>query len=48
MIAEINAVGFVAAGWLIVAGSFGLFALTTIRRERRLHKSLPPEERRWS
>lgn len=40
--------GYVAAGWggtaLLVAG----YALTLVRRGRKLSRQVPPAERRWS
>lgn len=40
--------GYVAAGWIATFGVLGGFALTTLRRGRKLSEIVPPEERRWS
>ena len=40
--------GYVAAGWIATFGALGAYALSTIRRGRRLSDVVPPEERRWS
>lgn len=40
-------VGYVAAGWIVTVGAFGLYAARVIQRGRALSKAVPPEERRW-
>lgn len=40
--------GYAIAGWIVVFGSLGAFALATIRRGRRLSRQVPAERRRWS
>ncbi len=40
--------GYVAAGWLATAALVGGYALTLVRRGRRLSRQVPGEERRWS
>lgn len=48
IVGAIDAVGYVAAGWIVVVGSIAGFAVATVRREKRLAASVAPEERRWS
>jgi hypothetical protein len=40
--------GFVAAGWLGTAAVLGAYALSLLRRGRRLSRQVPAGERRWS
>jgi hypothetical protein len=40
--------GYIAAGWLATAALIGGYALTVVRRGRKLSRHVPPEERRWS
>ena len=40
--------GYVAAAWIIVMGTFLVYAIVTIVRGRALSKQVPPERRRWS
>jgi hypothetical protein len=40
--------GYVAAGWGGAAVLIGGYALTLLRRGRRLSRQVPPGERRWS
>ena len=47
MIAMTHA-GYIAAGWLATAALIGGYALTVVRRGRKLSRQVPPEERRWS
>jgi hypothetical protein len=39
--------GYVAAGYGVTAGVFGLYLLRTLRRSRVLSRSLPEQERTW-
>ena len=48
ILADINAVGFVVAGWGITIGALVTFAVSTIRKERQLAATVPEEERTWS
>jgi hypothetical protein len=43
----VNYWGYVVAGYVTVFGSLGLYTLRTLRRGRRLSRSVPPAERRW-
>ena len=38
---------FVGVAWGAAALVFGLYALSVIRRGRRLSRQVPPESRRW-
>ena len=40
--------GYVAAGWTATIVLLGGYAAVVIRRGRRLSRTVPPEERRWS
>ncbi|MDD9370627.1 MAG: hypothetical protein PV358_10990 [Acidimicrobiales bacterium] len=40
--------GYVAAVWLGAAALFGGYAVTILRRGRKLSRQVPTEERRWS
>jgi heme exporter protein CcmD len=40
--------GYVAAGWLATAALLGGYALSVVRRGRKLSRHVPREERRWS
>lgn len=40
--------GFVAAGWLGTAAVLGGYALSVLRRGRKLSRQVPAGERRWS
>ena len=40
--------GYVAAVWLATAGLLGGYAVTILRRGRKLSRQVPTEERRWS
>lgn len=40
--------GYVAAGWLGAVALVGLYAVSVVRRGRRLSSRVPPEDRRWS
>ncbi|HEX6167062.1 MAG TPA: hypothetical protein VFZ30_09765 [Acidimicrobiales bacterium] len=40
--------GYVAAGWLATAALIGGYALSVVRRGRKLSRQVPSEERRWS
>ncbi len=48
LIAGMTHAGYVAAGWIATIGLLGGYAATTIRKGRRLSRTIPPEERRWS
>jgi len=39
--------GYVLAGYLLVFGGVGAYALRLILRGRALTRRLPPEDRRW-
>lgn len=47
MIAMTHA-GYVAAGWLATAALVGGYALSVVRRGRKLSRQVPGEQRRWS
>jgi len=40
--------GYVAAVWLGAAALLGGYAVTILRRGRKLSRQVPTEERRWS
>jgi hypothetical protein len=40
--------GYLAAGWGIGLGALGIYALSLVRRGRRLAQHVAPEDRRWS
>jgi hypothetical protein len=40
--------GYVAAGWLSAVVVVGSYAVSVVRRGRRLSRRVPPGERRWS
>jgi heme exporter protein CcmD len=40
--------GYVAAGWGITAALIAGYALSVVRRGRKLSRQVPPAERRWS
>lgn len=42
-----NDAAYIAAAWIGTFAAVGLYALTLIRRGRRLSKVVPPDERRW-
>ena len=42
-----NGFGYILAAWLTVLGGSALYALSLLRRGRRLSAQLPPERRRW-
>jgi heme exporter protein CcmD len=41
-------VGYVATAWLATAALVGGYAVTVVRRGRKLSRQVPAEERRWS
>jgi hypothetical protein len=47
MIAMTHA-GYIAIGWIGTAAVLGGYALSVLRRGRRLSRQVPAEERRWS
>jgi hypothetical protein len=47
MIAMTHA-GYVAAGWIGAGLVLGGYAVSLVRRGRKLSRQVPPEERRWS
>jgi hypothetical protein len=47
MIAMTHA-GYVAAGWIGAGIVLGGYAVSLVRRGRKLSRQVPPEERRWS
>jgi hypothetical protein len=47
MIAMTHA-GYIAAGWIGAAALIGGYAVTVLRRGRKLSRQVPTEERRWS
>lgn len=40
--------GYIAAAWLATGALVGGYALSVLRRGRRLSRQVPVEERRWS
>ncbi len=38
---------YLVAGYAVMLGVIGLYALRLVRRGRALVKAMPPEERRW-
>lgn len=40
--------GYVLAGYGVVVGALGAYALWLVRRGRDVARRLPPERRRWS
>ncbi|MGH9213363.1 MAG: hypothetical protein ACRD2C_22235 [Acidimicrobiales bacterium] len=40
--------GYVAAGWIGAIVLVGLYAVSVVRRGRRLSRRVPPGDRRWS
>jgi hypothetical protein len=41
-------VGYVATGWVAAVVLVGLYALSVVRRGRRLSRRVPPGDRRWT
>ena len=40
--------GYIAAGYVVVVGSLGLYALRVVLRGRRLARRLPPDDLPWT
>lgn len=40
--------GTILVGWGVTVGAVAAYAAVLIRRGKRLSRSVPPEDRRWS
>lgn len=39
---------YIAAGWLVTAGTLSAYVAYLVTRGRRLSRQVPPEDRRWT